>query len=363
MNIKKLITAVVIAVLFSAGLFYAFPAIAPTEEIAGVFSNYFSLPSCSIIGVAFAAVYLLFASRKKAIADGDIPMKEYDWLYQHAGDEAKAQMAALSDEDKLRYVATMKGILSQDKKNALSNYVHELKTPKRPAAMKAASWLALIAVTAYVGQQGYEAYTAVQPMMEAYLAQQNATYEDQILYIDGLPPIQLILTTEDFVPKQNDVDYFIETKIKTQPQFLLDNCKLIKIYNGNFWNEVKKEHAVEDYAYAFASSSDMSISIQYNEKAYYYGTGIIAKEVFDSETITHELSHIFDYRYSISRSPEFLNLYQAAPNSVTEYGATNEWEFFAEAGEMYIHAPEELQRKNIDVYNYFDALYGPYMKQ
>ena len=353
MNIKKLITAVVIAVLFSAGLFYAFPAIAPTEEIAGVFSNYFSLPSCSIIGVAFAAVYLLFAFRKKAIADGDIPMKEYDWLYQHAGDEAKAQMAALSDEDKLRYVATMKGILSQDKKNALSNYVHELKTPKRPAAMKAASWLALIAVTAYVGQQGYEAYTAVQPMMEAYLAQQNATYEDQILYIDGLPPIQLILTTEDFVPKQNDVDYFIESRIKSQPQFLLNNCKLIKIYNGNFWADVLSENGkTPGSAYAFASYSDMSINIQYRTDAQ------------STSSVTHELSHIFDYRYNrLSQSSEFLNLYQAAPNSITEYGATNEHEFFAEAGEMYIHDPEELQRKNIDVYNYFDALYGPYMKQ
>ena len=354
MNIKKLFTAVVIAVLFSAGLFYAFPAIAPTEEIAGVFSNYFSLPSCSIIGVAFAAVYLLFASRKKAIADGDIPMKEYDWLYQHAGDEAKAQMAALSDEDKLRYVATMKGILSQDKKNALSNYVHELKTPKRPAAMKAASWLALIAVTAYVGQQGYEAYTAVQPMMEAYLAQQNATYEDQILYIDGLPPIQLILTTEDFVPKQKDVDYFIESKIKSQPQFLLNNCKLIKIYHSNFWAAVLSEKRKPNSTYAFANDGDMSISIQYREENY------------NNESITHELSHLFDFKngsYRMSNSQEFLNLYQAAPNSITEYGATHEIEFFAEAGEMYIHDPEELQRRNIDVYNYFDALYGPYMKQ
>ena len=65
----------------------------------------------------------------------------------------------------------------------------------------------------------------------------------------------------------------------------------------------------------------------------------------------------------MSNSQEFLNLYQAAPNSITEYGATNKIEFFAEAGEMYIHEPEELQRRNIDVYNYFDALYGPYMKQ
>ena len=53
---------------------------------------------------------------------------------------------------------------------------------------------------------------------------------------------------------------------------------------------------------------------------------------------------------------DFSNLYNANPNSITEYGATTVKEFFAEAGSMYINNPEELEQKNIDVYNYFELL-------
>ncbi len=52
----------------------------------------------------------------------------------------------------------------------------------------------------------------------------------------------------------------------------------------------------------------------------------------------------------------FLALYNANPNSITEYGATDSAEFFAEAGAMYINNPEELMQKNMDVYNYFESL-------
>ena len=49
-------------------------------------------------------------------------------------------------------------------------------------------------------------------------------------------------------------------------------------------------------------------------------------------------------------------MYNQNPGSINEYGATNVKEFFAEAGEMYLLSPEELKGKNIDVYNYFEAL-------
>ena len=53
---------------------------------------------------------------------------------------------------------------------------------------------------------------------------------------------------------------------------------------------------------------------------------------------------------------DFNILYNQNPGSITEYGATTVHEFFAEGGEMYIYSPEELKEKNIDVYNYFEAL-------
>lgn len=78
------------------------------------------------------------------------------------------------------------------------------------------------------------------------------------------------------------------------------------------------------------------------------------------DNITHELWHVFDYvngnnEYYLSEL-EFNVLYNQNPNSITEYGAKNNLEFFAEAGKMYIYSPEELKEKNMDVFNYFELL-------
>ena len=53
---------------------------------------------------------------------------------------------------------------------------------------------------------------------------------------------------------------------------------------------------------------------------------------------------------------DFNILYNQSPDSLSKHGASNTKEFFAEGGTMYIYSPEELKEKNIDVYNYFEAL-------
>lgn len=78
------------------------------------------------------------------------------------------------------------------------------------------------------------------------------------------------------------------------------------------------------------------------------------------DTVAHELWHVFDYangndEYYLSEF-DFNILYNQNPGSISEYGATNVLEFFAEAGTMYLLSPEELKEKNMDVYNYFESL-------
>ena len=58
----------------------------------------------------------------------------------------------------------------------------------------------------------------------------------------------------------------------------------------------------------------------------------------------------------ILSSTLFNILYNQSPDSLSKHGASNTKEFFAEGGTMYIYSPEELKEKNIDVYNYFEAL-------
>ena len=78
------------------------------------------------------------------------------------------------------------------------------------------------------------------------------------------------------------------------------------------------------------------------------------------KTITHELWHAYDWASGNGdlyfSEMQMNDLYNQNPHSLTEYGATNNIEFFAEGGAMYVNSPEELKEKNIDVYNFFETL-------
>ncbi len=156
----------------------------------------------------------------------------------------------------------------------------------------------------------------------------------------------------------------IEAIIYTMPSFLLENVSTIYIEDEATYIAKGKENSndgVESSA-AYSYSKDMSIHIR-----------IITDPNISNEydqTIAHELSHIFDFKdgnilnpYGYSSDDEFVALYQADPYSISEYGATDASEFFAEAGGLYITNPTALAQQNYAVYQYFDALYGPYMQE
>mgnify|MGYP000279237255 CR=1 FL=1 len=109
--------------------------------------------------------------------------------------------------------------------------------------------------------------------------------------------------------------------------------------------------------YAYASSSDFSITLQMDADKDYDQKG----------TVSHELTHIFDFAhanyytyYGISDSYEWQRLHEMAPGSLGEYGRDDTAEFFADAGEMYINYPDELKEANMDIYNFMNNLYQMY---
>lgn len=349
MNMKKIVTAIIISVLISACLYYMIPAVCPTEEIAAVLTTKFNLTTCITFGSLTGIVYLLFAYRCKSLMEDEILDKRNEFLLNKCTEDQKLELNKLSGEEKVKYFENIEASLSQSSKNELSNLMFELRTPKAPTALKALSKLALIGLVVYAGYYGYETYQEAKPVIDDYKKYSNATYEDQTLYIDDLPPIVLHGDNEF---NQLSINKFIDENIKTQPQFLLDRCKMINIYSSKLWENVK----VDDEAIGFSSLENMSINVyQSYDRNYKY-------------TITHELSHIFDFSnatsnsyYGCSDSNEFISLYKKAPNSITEYGKTNSHEFFAEAGMLFVNEPETLKEQNKDVYNYFNELYGPYM--
>ena len=356
MNMKKIVTSIVISVLISAGLYYGIAAVAPTEAIRAILTNKFDLTMCVMMGVGFGVVYLLSSYRKAATPEADIPMKKYEYLYN----QCDAELDKLSDEDKLRYVESTEALLDNNKKTALNNYVFKLRTPQKSPTMKMLGNIAFVAMLAFVGYTGYETYSEVKPALDEHRAAMNATYDDQVLYIDGLPPIQLI---SGGTFNQLEINEYIEENIKTQPAFLLKNAKMIVISDIKNHEIQWKNHHGENSTgdewggiRAFASSENMSIYIN---------------SMDSKETVTHELSHIYDFLneiYWISNSAEFQSLYNQYKGTFTflntgsqDYMNTQSEEFFAESSNLYINKPEYLKENCEPLYNYFNNLFGQYM--
>lgn len=345
MNIKKILTFVIISVLISAGMYYGIAGFVP-EELKPVMENRFDMTMCVVFGVMVGVVYLVYAYKTKGITDADaLAAKKNEYFYNSFTDEQKAEIEALSDEDKARFYVEYEKLMSDDKKTALSNYMFDIQTDKAPAAVKVLRKFAAVLLIAFVGYYGYGTYTEAKPALDAYTAKLNADYTNQVLNIDGLPSIEIVGTL-----KQRDVDAYIEKNIKTEPEFLLNNVNTIKLYD----NEVAETDGLLISNGAYAVPENMSIHIDF------YKAG-------DKETISHEASHVFDYKYgyhSVSNSQEFQQLYNTYkgtfefPGVDQDYCNNKSEEFFAESSRLFVDEPEYLKKNCEPLYNYFANLYA-----
>ena len=170
--------------------------------------------------------------------------------------------------------------------------------------------------------------------------------EAQTLTIQGVP----VYVEPNDELTQIEVDKHLKA-IEEQPEYLMKNCTGIHLQGENLFNE---EGGDVSNSGGYTSIKEIYINGRTN-----FGMGKKTEDII-KEDISHELWHVFDYTYGNDKyylsELDFNVLYNQAPESLTEYGATDVSEFFAEAGKMYINSPEELKEKNIDVYNYFEAL-------
>lgn len=200
---------------------------------------------------------------------------------------------------------------------------------------------------------------SVMVVQKAKMYQYSAEHDEQVYsqQVNGMPVIEV----------QSDQEYpydveQIKQAVAAMPEFLLENCAKIYIMDEAHYLQTGKQLKVANLknTAAFSYSSDMSIYIR-----------IITDPQIEKDylhTVSHELCHIYDFSKGdlfvdpsgCSNSDEFMRLYQAAPDSVSEYGSTSQYEFFAEAGSLYILDPYALYYANPDVYDYFDSLFGPY---
>lgn len=352
MNIKKIAVAIIITVLISAGLYYTMPMISLNDEMALVLNDKFNLTMCLTFGALFGIVYLILAYRTKGLNPEEIAVKRCEYFYNSFTAEQKGIVDGMTDVDKTRFYDEYEKVLSTEKVVDLRNYLHDLKVDKIPGVMKVIRKVAVVALVGYVGFYAYETAQAAQPAIDSYNAYMSATYDDQTLYIEGLPPI-VLKSNGKF--NQVETNKLIDEAIRTQPAWLLSKAQTIVLYSEELWTSTGIAGFAEFDYFNDVNTISNKVEINYHTKN-------------PKEALTHELWHLVDYGvtinelYKYSNSPEFINLYNAAPSSIGEYAATNTKEFFADGGEMYISNPEQLQELNIDVYNFFNNNFSQYFQ-
>lgn len=243
------------------------------------------------------------------------------------------------------------------------NYVNENK-PKTNHRLKLGLISLISMALAFVLYPTYSAYKTAQNEYNEMLRLQEEAYnqivEDEYITLDGLPTIHVIPGNS---LKIGDVQKYMDLFVRTQPDVILSNCRMIHICEPKNFMDIAIADGVDvtaggqGTAYAYASSDDFSITLQID----------VDEDYGQKSAVSHELSHIFDFAcgsgygdYGISDGAQLQSLYKNYTDCVGAYGATDSAEFFAQAGAMYVNDPENLKSVCMDLYNFMDSLYHLY---
>lgn len=243
------------------------------------------------------------------------------------------------------------------------NYVNENK-PKTNHRLKLGLISLISMALVFVLYPTYLAYKTAENEYNEMLRLQEEAYnqiiEDEYMTLDGLPTVHIIPGNS---LKIGDVQKYMDLFVRTQPDVLLSNCRMINICEPKNFMDIAIADGVDvrddelGTTCAYASEEDFSITLQIN----------VDDEYDQQNTVSHELSHIFDFAsgsgygdYGISNGAQLQSLYQNYPNCVGAYGATDSAEYFAQAGAMYVNDPENLKSVCMDLYNFVDSLYHLY---
>ena len=144
--------------------------------------------------------------------------------------------------------------------------------------------------------------------------------------------------------------------IETQPDVLLSNCKKIYVCDPDIETTCSQTYtgangmSYEEIAGFVKDDGSGRVYLRANNENKYI-----------NGTLTHELMHLFDFNNGVSSSEYGMNLYNTYKYAITEYGATEPLEFFAEASELYFYDQDQMQtEERKPIYDYFKSWFPEY---
>lgn len=178
--------------------------------------------------------------------------------------------------------------------------------------------------------------------------------EAQTLDYNGIP----VYIEPDEKTLQTTIDEYFK-QLGKQPDYLTKNCTEIHFQCEDAFVKTmldsggaQNEGEAADY-----SGLTTDTTVYMNTKVEGFDLDAVGDDF--KETLTHELWHVYDNTHqngNIPFSEPIINIYNQDSYLLGEYGATDAYEFFAEAGMMYVNEPDKLKEKSEELYNFFEAL-------
>lgn len=357
---KVMFSGLVFSVVF--GLMYWYRDLLGDKEITIMdqsLINHFDLKLCLTVAVLSMLLILVLLYSKEVDPD----QYRFEYIRSTLSQAELIRIDGLDEEGKR--IAYEKHFNEFSYKQILEcrNYMNENK-PKTNHRLKLGLISLISMALVFELYPTYSAYKTAQNEYNEMLRLQEEAYnqivEDEYITLDGLPTIHVIPGNS---LKIGDVKKYVDLFVRTQPDVILSNCRMINICEPkNFMNiaiadGVDVTAGGQGTAYAYASSDDFSITLQID----------VDEDYGQKSAVSHELSHIFDFArgsgygdYGISNGAQLQSLYQNYTDCVGTYGATDPAEFFAEAGAMYVNDSENLKSVCMDLYIFMDSLYHLY---
>ncbi|WP_295754863.1 zinc-dependent peptidase [uncultured Holdemanella sp.] len=357
---KVMFSGLVFSVVF--GLMYWYRDLLGNKEITIMdqsLINHFDLKLCLTVAVLSMLLIVVLLYSKEVDPD----QYRFEFIRSTLSQDELNRIDGLDKEGKRIAYEMHFNEFSYKQILECRTYVNENK-PKTNHRLKL-GLISLISMTlVFVLYPTYSAYKVAENEYNEMLRLQEEAYnqiiEDEYITLDGLPTIHVIPGNS---LKIGDVQKYMDLFVKSQPDFLLSNCRMIHICEPKNFMDIAIADGVDvrddglGTTCAYASEEDFSITLQID----------VDDEHDQQNTVSHELSHIFDFAsgsgygdYGISNSAQLQSLYQNYPDCVGAYGATDSAEYFAQAGAMYVNDPENLKSVCMDLYNFVDSLYHMY---
>ena len=235
------------------------------------------------------------------------------------------------------------------------------------AAMAAGTYVVIQSLDQYIDGAVQEA-VKVRKIISQDDQTEHPRYENaELLALDPFP----IYYEQDNIPIEHfpyEVLNRIVENIQAAPEDLKKLPAAMYLIGDHEFNESIAD-AEQGDVYGYAVPNDMTIYlrlIQENaDSTYTYQHNgapvMLSSPNFYTETILHEMAHLLDASKSggfrlHSESNDFKALYEANKDLLSEYGAQDSHEFFAEAAVYWYLYPKILEREAPDVYSYFSTL-------